>query len=480
MINRTGKPREECGVFGIVNSEQSARKAYLGLYALQHRGQESAGISTVCEGKIMTYKRLGLVSDIFNNEEIFERLPGDMAIAHNRYSTSGSTTLNNAQPLTVSFKAGMISAAHNGNLVNAGLLRKQMENDGTIFTTTSDSEVLLHLIARSKEDDLQDMIISALQQLQGAYSFLLLTPDALYAVRDPHGIRPLCIGKKGDEWAVSSETCAFDLLQFDYIRTVEPGELVILRKGQKPESIRPFPEVDRFAGCVFEFIYFARPDSFVFNKPVDKVRRRMGRQLAKEAPVADADAVIAVPDSSNTAALGYANELGIPFELGLIRNHYIGRTFILPKQMERDISARIKYNPVKGILKGKKIVVVDDSIVRGTTSKKLVSMIRDAGAREIHFRVASPEIIAPCYYGVDTPQKDKLIAALKSNDEIAEHLQVESLKYLSIEGLKEISHLDHIGLCYACFNEKYPVPIKGYDNLNQKKCFENKFSFEED
>ncbi len=449
--------REECGVFGVIGSDTAARDAYFGLYALQHRGQEAAGIATTDGHNIFTYKHLGLVGDVFNDNAIFDDLPGRTAIAHNRYSTTGGTSIANAQPLTVTFGQGWMSAAHNGNLINAATLREKMEAAGSIFSTTSDSEVILHLIAKSKADTFEDRIVDALSKVKGAYSLLFINDGALYAIRDPYGIRPLCIGRKGDTWAVASESCAFDILEIKYERTVLPGEFIVMREGQEPQSFFPFEKPPRYAGCVFEFIYFSRPDSFVFGKPVDLVRRKMGRQLAVEAPVHDADAVIAVPDSSNTAALGYANTLGKPFELGLIRNHYIGRTFIRPRQGERDISARIKYNPVPGILRDKKIVIVDDSIVRGTTSKKLIKMIRDAGAKEIHFRVASPPIISSCFYGVDTPEREKLIASTKTVEQIREYLGVDSLAYLSLEGMRGIPELHEIGLCNACFTGNYPV-----------------------
>ncbi len=448
---------EECGVFGILGSDKASWDTYLGLYALQHRGQESAGIASFDGKKIHTYKRLGLVGDVFGDPDIFDLLPGKIAIGHNRYSTTGATTITNAQPLTVTFKEGWMSAAHNGNLINASSLRKGMESDGSIFSTTSDSEVVLHLIAKSQKATFEEKIVDALSKVKGAYSLLFLYDGKLYAIRDPHGIRPLSLGRKGDIWAVASESCAFDILEIEYQRTVMPGEFLVLEEGKQPSSSFPFPKPKHYAGCVFEYIYFSRPDSFVFGKAVDLVRRKMGRQLAREAPVHDADAVIAVPDSSNTAALGYANILKKPFELGLIRNHYIGRTFIKPVQGERDFGARIKYNAVPGILKNKKIVVVDDSIVRGTTSRKLIRMIRDAGAKEIHFRVASPPIISSCFYGVDTPRREKLIASQKSIEQIKEYLEVDSLAYLSLKGMQGIEELREIGLCMACFNGIYPV-----------------------
>ena len=451
------KLNEECGVFGIVGSETAAEDTYYGLFALQHRGQEAAGIATIEKDVCHSYKRLGLVKDVFNDREIFKKLPGKLAVGHNRYSTSGDLSIENAQPLSVLFSEGWMTVAHNGNLINSSELRDKMESEGSIFSTTSDTEVILHLIAKSNKPTFQERIVEALERVKGAYSLVILYKDAMYAIRDPHGFRPLSLGKKDNIWSISSESCAFDILGIEYQRTVRPGEFLTLREGQESESSFPFEKPKQYAGCVFEFIYFSRPDSFVFGKPVDLVRRKMGRQLAIEAPVPDADAVISVPDSSNTAALGYANTLGKPFELGLIRNHYIGRTFIKPDQGERDLGVSLKFNPVQGIFRDKKIVVVDDSIVRGTTCKKLVKLLRAAGAKEIHFRVASPPIISSCYYGVDTPSPEKLIAATKTVEEIREFIGVDSLAYLSPEGMHLIDDLNEIGLCKACFDGKYPV-----------------------
>jgi amidophosphoribosyltransferase len=453
---------EECGVFGITGSKDAAKRVYLGLYALQHRGQEAAGIASTDGEKIFTHKGAGLVGEVFRDSSIFDRLTGNMAIGHNRYSTAGGTSTANAQPFTVTCKSGWLSAAHNGNLVNAEELRLEMEEKGSIFTATSDTEVFLHLIAKSNCSIITDQIKDALSKVKGAYSVLFLTPCELYAIRDPLGIRPLCIGKHEaedgrTEWAVASESCAFDLTGFEYVRTVEPGEIVILSERRVPKSVRLFYKPMCHAGCVFEYIYFSRPDSLVFDIPVDAVRRSFGRRLAIDAPCPTGEAVISVPDSSNTAALGFSQESGIPFELGLIRNHYIGRTFIQPVQGNRDISALIKYNPVRNILKGKSIVVVDDSIVRGTTSRKLIGMIREAGAREVHMRVASPPIVNPCYYGVDTPKRDRLIAASKSVPEIKDYLGVDSLSYLSVNSMMNIELIRDIGLCMACSGEPYPV-----------------------
>ncbi len=446
--------------------------AYLGLYSLQHRGQESAGIVSTDGENMFEHKDLGLVNDVFQNEEIFSRLIGDSAIGHNRYSTTGSTFRVNSQPFLINFHGGHIAAAHNGNLVNAQILREKMEKDGSIFRTTTDSEVILHLIARSRRKTIPEMISDALTKVKGAFSMVFLTPRLLVGVKDPNSFRPLVFGRKDDAYFLASETCAFDLLGVEFIRCVQPGELLILSRDNEPESFFPWGKCKNACGsaCIFEFIYFSRPDSTVFGAPVDKIRRKMGMKLAQEMP-ADADIVISVPDSSNTAALGYSWESNIPFELGLIRNHYIGRTFIQPRQKIREFGAKLKYNPVRGILKNKRVVVVDDSIVRGTTSRQLVQLIREAGASQVHLRIASPPIVNPCYYGIDTPDSDQLIAANMSVQQIADFIGADSLGYLSLQGLLSIDDLPDIGYCTACFGSEYPLPIhheKKKDKMNNK------------
>jgi amidophosphoribosyltransferase len=442
--------REECGVFGIWGAENAARLVYAGLYALQHRGQESAGIAA-SDGTVLRHHRgVGLVSDVFVGGAL-DRLRGHIAIGHNRYSTTGSNRLENAQPLVVNFREGQLAVSHNGNLVNAVALRQEMERQGSIFQTTSDTEVILHLIARSKANAIEEMIPEALSRCQGAYSLALLTDHKLIGVRDPRGFRPLCIGRRGDAHVLASETCALDIVGADFLRDVEPGEMVVIDDGglRSYRVLKPAP----LRYCVFELIYFSRPDSVVFGESVDHIRRRLGRRLAEEHP-ADADIVISVPDSSNSAALGFSEASGIQFELGLIRNHYVGRTFIAPQQITRDFGVNLKFNPVRRILEGRRVVVVDDSIVRGTTSRSLVAMLRAAGAREIHFRVSSPPIGWSCYYGIDTPTRKELIASSHTVEQIRKYLHVDSLGYLSLEGLRAcVSRPDDH--CYACFDGSY-------------------------
>jgi len=447
---------------------ESAMMTYMGLYALQHRGQESAGI-VASDGKKTREKRgLGLVSDVFGDGTHFEEMKGDAAIGHVRYSTTGSTTFANIQPFLINYKRGQIAGAHNGNLVNGAVLREQMENTGSIFRTTTDTELILHLLARSPKKTTPEAIADALSQVRGAYSMVFLTHRQLIAVRDPRGVRPLCLSQPpGGGVVVASESCAFDLLSLPHGRSLEPGEMFVADRDGTTESFFPFKEV-KPAPCIFEFIYFSRPDSRIFEVNVDKIRRRMGHKLAQENPV-EADIVISVPDSSNTAALGFANESGIDFEFGLIRNHYVGRTFIQPKQNVRDFGARVKYNPVRGILKNKRVVVVDDSIVRGTTSKKLIDMIREAGASEVHMRVASPPVRFPCFYGIDTPTREQLIASHSSVEDTARFIGADSLGYLSLENMLSIKGLPKTGLCTACFSGEYPIDI---DDGCSKKAFE--------
>jgi amidophosphoribosyltransferase len=446
---------EECGIFGIWGHENAAELTYLGLYSLQHRGQESAGIA-VSDGKnLISHKGMGLVSDVFD-QEIIKNLKGHIAIGHNRYSTTGSSSLINAQPICVSYKMGKLGVAHNGNLVNANILRKELERAGFIFHTSTDSEIMVHLVARSIRDTVPEMIADAVSHLEGSYSLIISTEDSLIAARDPHGFRPLCIGKLDDAFVIASESCALDIVGAEYIRDVKPGELILIDENGL-ETLQAHPD-ERTANCIFEFIYFSRPDSIVFGKSVDSVRRQLGRNLAKEHPV-DADIVISVPDSSNTCALGFSQESGIPFEIGLIRNHYVGRTFIQPAQNMRDFRVRVKFNPVESVLKDKKVVVVDDSIVRGTTSKYLIKMLKQVNPKEIHFRVSSPPIKFPCFYGVDIPTNQELIAANHSVEEIQEYLGADSLGYLSIHGLLGATGMEDKFFCKACFAGDYPTKV---------------------
>lgn len=445
---------EECGIFGIYNRNDAAHNAFLGLYALQHRGQEAAGIVSSDGDRLYEHKGMGLVAQVFDEDRL-SALPGRLAIGHNRYSTTGGSRIANVQPLMVDCRAGKLALAHNGNLVNARELRSEMEADGSIFNTTMDSEVILHLIARSQKETLEEMVTDAVRRLRGAFSLLLMTNDKIIGVRDPQSLRPLCLGRLEDSVIVTSESCALDIIGATYERDLEPGELVVIDE-RGIQSFRAF-ESTRQAKCIFEFIYFSRPDSIVFGENVDKIRRRLGVVLARNHP-ADADIVISVPDSSNTSSLGFAQESGIPFELGLIRNHYVGRTFIQPNQSLRDGSVRLKFNTVDGVLKDKRVVVVDDSIVRGSTMKKLVVMLRKAGVREVHLRIASPPIQFPCFYGIDMPSRDELIASKKSVEEIERYLGVDSLEYLTHEDLHSAVR-DPENFCYACFDGAYPVPL---------------------
>ncbi len=446
--------REECGVVGIAGCPGAGELAALALHALQHRGQESAGVATADGHVVRTHRAMGLVADIFT-EELVRGLDGTFSIGHVRYSTTGSSQLVNAQPLQVICHRGTVAVAHNGNLVNAHLLRRRMELDGSIFSTTSDTEVILHLIARSRAETFEEAVLDALAEIEGAYSLLVLTRDRLIAVRDPHGLRPLCLGRYRDTYVIASESCAFDIIGGTYLRDIEPGEMVVL-DGNGLASHR-FAPAHTVRQCVFEHIYFSRPDSTVFGRSVDEIRRECGRILGEESP-ADADFVSAVPDSSNTAALGYAHATGLPFELALIRNHYVGRTFISPAQKVRDMSVRIKFNPVHQIIAGKRVVLVDDSIVRGTTMRKLVKLIRAAGAAEVHLRIASPPITHPCYYGIDTPVRNELIASSHTVEEIATYLRVDSLRFLSLDGLLRATG-QRERYCSACFTGDYPVPF---------------------
>ncbi len=457
------KARCNCAVVGVYGTTEASRLAYLALYAQQHRGQESSGIVASDGRRVNRHVGRGLVADVFSDQALFATLGGHMAIGHNRYSTTGASHLVNAQPLVANFREGPFAVSHNGNFTNAGELRRRLEEQGSLFQTTTDTEVVLHLIARSRAQDMTSRIAEALLQIEGAYSLVMMCNGRIYAARDPHGVRPLCLGHKEGSWFVASETCALDLLRAEIVRDIEPGELIEIHDGVV-ESHRFAPLTPRHA-CIFEFVYFSRPDSRIFNENVDRVRRRLGKNLALESP-AEADIVISVPDSSNTAAVGYSRRTGIKFELGLIRNHYVGRTFIHPQQDMRDFNVRIKFNPVKGVLQDRRVVVIEDSIVRGTTLRQLVSLIRQAGAREVHVRVSSPPIISPCYYGMDFPSTSELIAAHKSVEEIRAWLQCDSLAYLSLEGLlKSVAHDDE-GYCAACFTGEYPIPVE--DNYSER------------
>ncbi|HET9491170.1 MAG TPA: amidophosphoribosyltransferase [Methylomirabilota bacterium] len=452
---RDDKFHDECGVFGIWNHPEAGNVTYLGLYALQHRGQESAGIAATDGASFHTEKAMGWVADVFSPERL-RRLPGHRAIGHVRYSTAGASRLRNAQPITANTARGPIAIAHNGNLTNADALRREMERDGAIFQSTSDTEVILHLLARAPAGSLAEQLPHALGQVTGAYSLLILTPDAMYAVRDPYGFRPLTLGRLGDAWVVASETCALDLIEARYEREVNPGEILMISDAGL-QSLRPFPTAERLQ-CVFEYVYFARPDSVLWGRNVHTVRKALGRELAREHPV-EADVVIPVPDSGTSAALGFAEQSGIRYEMGLIRNHYVGRTFIEPKQGIRHFGVKVKLNPMPEMLEGRRVVVVDDSIVRGTTSRKIVRMIQSAGAREVHMRISSPPIQWPCYYGIDTPTRKDLIAASHSVDETRRYLGAESLGYLSLEGMLKSTGSDPTQFCHACFTGSYRVGI---------------------
>ncbi len=457
---------DKCGVFGIYGNSKAAEITYFGLYALQHRGQESAGIVSSDKGKIHLHKAMGQVSDVFSRKENLEKLTGNIAIGHNRYSTTGASSLINIQPFIITNREKYLSVAHNGNLTNAIQLRGKLDASGSIFQTTSDTEIILHLVAKSKKRKRIDQICDALTKIQGAFSLVFLTENSVVAARDPRGFRPLCLGKLKSAWVVASETCAFDLIGAKYIRDIEPGEVIEINDKGITSHFPMKPEKHAF--CIFEYVYFSRPDSKVFGENVDKVRRRLGRQLAREHPV-EADIVIGIPDSANTATLGFSEQSGIKFEIGLIRNHYIGRTFIDPSQNIRDLDVKVKFNPVRGVLNGKRVVVVDDSIVRGTTSKKLVKMIRDAGAKEVHFRVSSPPIISPCFFGIDMPTKQELIGANMSVEEIEKYLEVDSLRYLSLEGMLSMSALPDTTFCASCFSGKYVMKVP---HINGKHRFE--------
>jgi len=459
---------DRCALFGIFGHPEAAHLTYLGLYALQHRGQESAGIVASDGERIRQHKGMGLVHDVFDKQSL-DAIEGNLAIGHTRYSTAGDTVATNAQPYLIECHRGPLAVAHNGNLTNATMLRHELEAAGSIFQSTSDTEVILHLYARSHREPVEDAIAASLTKVMGAFSLLFLTKDAIVAARDPWGFRPLVMGRLDGAPIFCSETCALDLIDAEYVRDVEPGEMIIAdRDGVR--SFHPFPH-EPVSQCVFEHVYFARPDSSVFGRNVLDSRLMLGRQLAREAP-APADIVVPVPDSGMGAALGYAQESGLPFEWGLIRNHYVGRTFIEPRQSIRSFGVKIKLNPVRQILQGKRVVLIDDSIVRGTTSRKIVGMVRAAGAMEVHLRISSPPTTGPCYYGIDTPLKSELIASTHSVEEIRGYVGADSLAYLSHEGLlKAVGDASGSRHCTACFSARYPVAVTQADE-SQLRLFE--------
>jgi amidophosphoribosyltransferase len=459
------RPREECGIFAIYGHEEAAKLTYFGLYALQHRGQESAGIVASDGRHVVEHKAMGLVPDLFG-EEVLSKLKGNMALGHVRYSTTGSSLLMNAQPLKIHHLGKTLAIAHNGNLVNARQIRGQMESEGSIFQTTTDSEVVLHLIARAMKKGLERAMLETMSQVKGAYSMVIMTEDSLLAFRDPHGFRPLCLGRLNSGYVLTSETCALDLVEAEYIREVEPGEILIIN-SHGVQSIR-CEKSNRKAQCIFELIYFSRPDSTVFGQNVYLFRKKQGELLAKEFPV-KADLVMPFPDSGNYAAIGYAQASGIPLEMGVIRNHYVGRTFIQPSQSMRDFAVKVKLNPVKDLLKDRRVVIIEDSIIRGTTAKTRIKTLRTIGAREIHLLVSCPPHRFPCFYGIDFSTRGELIAARKTVEEIRDYIGLDSLGYLSMDNLVKSTHIPREDLCFACFDGNYPVPI---DETFSKFCLE--------
>jgi amidophosphoribosyltransferase len=461
-------PKHYCGVFGIFNHPKAAELTYFGLYALQHRGQESAGIVT-CDGdKFRTHLGMGLVSQVFKGDAL-ENLPGNIAVGHTRYSTTGSSELRNAQPLTMDCKRGRIAIAHNGNLTNAAQLRDELESRGSIFQTTVDSEIILHLLAQPPLNGDGSTLVPTVRRIEGAFSLVIMTEKELIGVRDPHGFRPLSIGKVGDSWVLASETCAFDLIQAKFVRDVEPGEIVVIN-DQGLTSVKAFPKEQRKALCIFEYVYFARPDSRIADRSVYKVRVEMGRQLARENPI-KADIVVPVPDSGNCAALGYSLESGIPYEMAFVRNHYVGRSFLQPSQLIRDFNVRVKLNLVEELVHGKRVIIVDDSIVRGTTSKTRVNSLKEAGAKEVHVLVSCPPHMHPCVYGIDFPDRTKLMAANHSLDEIRRYLNADSLGYLSQDGMVRATGHSKDNFCMACYDGDYPV---AYDPIVDKHIMEHR------
>ncbi len=453
------KPKEECGVFGIFGHPKAAELTYLGLRALQHRGQESAGIVASDRTTFHHHCGMGLVTVVFD-EETLSKLKGNIAVGHNRYSTSGESNLENAQPLICQYKRGPLAIAHNGNLVNAPRIRSDLEDAGSIFRGTSDTEVIAHLLARSQQTYLEDRILDALKEVRGAYSILFMGKSLLIAARDPHGFRPLWLGRLGDAYVLASETCAFDVIEAKAIREIAPGELIIITStDREPESFHFHPALPHLSQCIFEYIYLARPDSVIFGELVNRPRRELGRQLARESP-ADADIVIPVPDSATLAALGYSEESGIPFEMGLYRNSFVGRSFMNPSKEMRELMVKVKLNPLPDVLEGKRVIVVDDSIMRGPTSRKFVKLIRQGGATEVHIRIASPPNKFPCFYGVDTPTRKELIASSHTIEEIRKYIRADSLGYLTIEGMLKCMKSPK-DFCTACFDGNYPVEFSG-------------------
>ncbi|MDC1153354.1 amidophosphoribosyltransferase [Nitrospinaceae bacterium] len=458
------KLHEECGVVGVYGHPEAANLVYLGLYALQHRGQESAGIVASTHSKMHLELGMGLVADIFDPGRLL-KLPGPLAIGHNRYSTAGKSELVNAQPCMINYAAGSLALAHNGNLVNAKTIRKELGSKGAIFQSTNDSEVIVHLMAQAKSENFVDRAAEALRQVSGAYSLVLMTENELLAARDPHGFRPLCLGKLDGAYIIASETCVMDLIEAEFIREVEPGELILINENGL-QSFFPFKKVES-KYCVFEHIYFARPDSFLFGEHVYTARKEMGRAMAQESP-ADADLIVPVPDSGVVSAMGFAEESGIPFEMGLIRNHYVGRTFIEPQSQIRNFGVKLKLNAVKNLISGKRLAIIDDSIVRGTTSRKIVKMLLEAGAKEVHLRISSPPILHSCFYGIDTPNKEELIAHSHSLEETRKYLGADSLQYLSIKKMLEVLQNGKNKFCSACFDGNYPVPITDHFSTTQQ------------
>jgi len=453
-----------CGIIGVYNHPEASNLAYLGLYAMQHRGQESAGIISTDGNDFYSHKSMGLVADIFPLEKI-ESLRGSMAIGHVRYSTTGASLLNNSQPFMINYAHGTLAIAHNGNLVNAEEIKQDLVIKGSIFQSSMDTEVIMHLIAGYREPDLVEGIAAALKRVSGAYSLVFMNQDRLIAARDPRGIRPLVLGKVGESYIVASESCVFDLIEAEFIREIEPGEILVISKDGL-ESYHPFP-AHKPANCIFEHIYFARPDSVLFGDTVYDVRKKLGRLLAREHPI-EADMVVPVPDSGIPAAIGYAQELNIPWELALIRNHYVGRTFIEPSQSIRHFGVKIKLNAIKSMFAGKRVVVVDDSIVRGTTARKIIKMIRAAGAKEIHVRISSPPTNFPCYYGIDTPTRKELIASSHSVDDIRRYITADSLGYIDSKSLTQVVNCEH-SFCDACFTGKYPITFPGIEGAQPRQ-----------
>lgn len=456
-----------CGIIGVYNNPEAATLAYMGLYAQQHRGQEGAGVISSDGTKLHRHMGQGLVSDVFSDSTIFESLPGHSSIGHVRYSTTGDSDPRNVGPLTFNVGDEYVSIAHNGNLVNLDQTRKDLQADGALFQTSTDTEIIIHLLAREKGNSIDKRLESALKKVQGAFSLLMITPNEVIAARDPHGIRPFCIGKLENTYILASETCALDLLGAEYVRDVNPGELIVINDDGMYS--RQFSPPTKSKHCIFEYIYFSRPDSQIFGNNVDKMRRKFGKVLSDEQPAKTADMVISVPDSSNTCALGYSQSSGIKHEIGLIRNHYVGRTFIFPTQFLRDLSVRLKFNTVKGVIENREVVVIDDSIVRGTTLKKLVKLLRSSGAKKVHVRISSPPVKHPCFYGMDFPTTEELIAGQHNVEEITEIIDADSLGYLSLDGTLESTHLEKDNFCTACFSGDYPIALKGD---NGKAVFE--------